>query len=246
MKINPNTDYSALFSSLNTKDSNTAFLSDYASIKNGSYGKLMKAYYNQKKADVSDAKATLKTDNKAKTNKTSTKNKEKTEKVKEVDKKTSALSNAKTSAENFKSSLSNFEKAVAKGDDKEIASKAKAFADSYNKLATAVNEAGNTKVTKAAQNLLDYMGSNLNTLSKAGFSFDETGKLSVSEKAVSENKSSVETLFGKQSSFASNLESKAATVESRANSALNTEKSYTKKADYNNTDYIGKLYDGFM
>ncbi len=90
------------------------------------------------------------------------------------------------------------------------------------------------------------MGSNLNTLSKAGFSFDETGKLSVSEKAVTENKSSVDTLFGKQSSFASNLESKAATVESRANSALNTEKSYTKKADYNNTDYIGKLYDGFM
>ena len=41
----------------------------------------------------------------------------------------------KTSAENFKSSLSSFEKAVAKGDDKEIASKAKAFADRYIKKA---------------------------------------------------------------------------------------------------------------
>jgi len=245
MKINPNTDYSALFSSLNTKDSNTAFLSDYASIKNGSYGKLMKAYYKSKGAEATDAAKATKTTKTTKNTKTS-KNTEKTDAAKKVDAKTSALTGAKNAAEIFKSSLSNFEKAVAGGDEKEIAKKAKTFVDSYNKLSTAVNEAGNTKVTKAAQNLLDYMGNNLTTLSKAGFSFDEKGKLSVSEKTVSENNSSLNTLFGKQSSFASNLESKASSVESKANSALNSERGYTKKADYNNADYLGKLYEGYM
>ena len=47
--IQARTDYSYLFSSLGTSSSsgtNLNFLSDYASIKNGSYAKLMKAYYN--------------------------------------------------------------------------------------------------------------------------------------------------------------------------------------------------------
>ena len=48
IRINSLTDYSALFSGLPGGSSQQAsnFLSDYASIKNGSYAKLMKAYYS--------------------------------------------------------------------------------------------------------------------------------------------------------------------------------------------------------
>ena len=49
INIQMRNDYSYLFSSLNTSKTgsagNLSFLSDYAAIKNGSYGKLMKAYY---------------------------------------------------------------------------------------------------------------------------------------------------------------------------------------------------------
>ena len=46
-KYNSNVDYSALFGGTSDSSSvgNTNMLSDYAAIKNGSYGKLMKAYY---------------------------------------------------------------------------------------------------------------------------------------------------------------------------------------------------------
>ncbi len=46
-KYNSNVDFSALFSGTSDSSSvgNTNMLSDYAAIKNGSYGKLMKAYY---------------------------------------------------------------------------------------------------------------------------------------------------------------------------------------------------------
>ena len=50
MKIQPRTDTSFLFSNLNRNNSGisamTGLLGDYASIKNGSYGKLMRAYFS--------------------------------------------------------------------------------------------------------------------------------------------------------------------------------------------------------
>ena len=52
-KYNSNVDYSALFGGTSDSSSvgNTNMLSDYAAIKNGSYGKLMKAYYAKKDAE---------------------------------------------------------------------------------------------------------------------------------------------------------------------------------------------------
>ena len=52
-KYNRNVDFSALFSGTSDSSSvgNTNMLSDYAAIKNGSYGKLMKAYYAKQDAE---------------------------------------------------------------------------------------------------------------------------------------------------------------------------------------------------
>ena len=52
-KYNNNVDFSALFSGTSDSSSvgNTNMLSDYAAIKNGSYGKLMKAYYAKQDAE---------------------------------------------------------------------------------------------------------------------------------------------------------------------------------------------------
>jgi len=224
MKINPNTDYSALFSSLNTKNSNTSFLSDYASIKNGSYKKLMKAYYA---SQTTDTKKTSTTTNKSDSN-------------------SSAAETVKSAADTFKDSVEALKRAVVSEDTEAIVSKAKEFTDNFNKLSVEVNQYGNSKVKKATTNMIDYMGNSLSTLSKAGFSFSEDGKLSVSEETVKANNSSLKTLFGSKSSFADSLYSKASSVEGKAKSIINTQKSYTAKADYSTTDYIGKLFDGYM
>ena len=65
-KYNTNVDYSYLFGGTQTASASGTFsLSDYAAIKNGSYGKLLKAYYAneeaQKAAFVGDSvqKSTL-------------------------------------------------------------------------------------------------------------------------------------------------------------------------------------------
>lgn len=52
-KYNSNVDYSALFGETSNSSSlgGTNILSDYASIKNGSYGKLLKAYYAKQDAE---------------------------------------------------------------------------------------------------------------------------------------------------------------------------------------------------
>ena len=55
------TDYSSLFSSLGASSSN--WLADYATIKNGSYAKLMKAYYAEAKSSSSDTTSTGKKSN---------------------------------------------------------------------------------------------------------------------------------------------------------------------------------------
>ncbi len=46
INVNAKNDYSFLFSGMSgSSGANLNFLSDYASIKNGSYGKLLKSYY---------------------------------------------------------------------------------------------------------------------------------------------------------------------------------------------------------
>ena len=51
-KYNTNVDYSYLFGGTQTASASGTFsLSDYASIKNGSYGKLLKAYYAKQDAE---------------------------------------------------------------------------------------------------------------------------------------------------------------------------------------------------
>lgn len=57
MKITQKTDYSTLFSSLNNSGNSLGIsFTDYASIKNGTYGKLLKSYYST--VDKSDKKST--------------------------------------------------------------------------------------------------------------------------------------------------------------------------------------------
>ncbi len=63
--LNIRTDYSTLFNSLGSSKNTDIFssginLSDYADIKSGSYGKLLKAYYAKQKAEAGRTKVEAK------------------------------------------------------------------------------------------------------------------------------------------------------------------------------------------
>ncbi len=53
--MNLNSNITTLFSSLNNSGSYSFSLTDYASIKNGSYGKLLKAYYAKQAKETAEA-----------------------------------------------------------------------------------------------------------------------------------------------------------------------------------------------
>ena len=228
MKINPNTNYSALFSSLGVDNSTTSFLSDYASIKNGSYGKLMKAYY---KNEQGTSKQTASTNNSKK-------------KISEEE--TKSLSAAKTSAEDLKASIENITSVVEDGGDAEkLAGAVKSFADKYNKFVAEAGKTSNSSITRTGQSMINSVASNLSLLSKAGIKLNESGKMSVDEETVKKSASTVKTLFGGVGTFGDNIAAKATSVANKATSSLNVSKTYKPNASYDNSTYVGKIYDSY-
>ena len=220
MKINSGTDLSTMFSNLTGNNGTSNILNDYKSIKNGSYGKLMKAYYGK--------------------NKTSGTTSSKTEKNDAV---TKNLSQVQTSADDFKKSVDSLKEAVNGGDSEKVAKAATEFADKYNALISAADKSEKSAITKTAQNMINQVGNNLKLLSKGGISLSEKGKMSVDETKVKENVSSLKSLFGSFGSFGDQLASKASSIQNKATSAINTQKTYTSKANYNNSAYSGNLFD---
>jgi len=221
---NMNSHISSLFSSLNT--GNTMFgsfnLGDYASIKNGSYGKLLKAHYAEEKRSATESAKTAT----AKSNVTSKKD-------------NTPLSDVKKSADALKTSAEAFAKddlfAVKDGEfDKEkILGAVKDFAGKYNATldkTAKVNSKDVATSTKFMTSMTDMMSK---ALSKVGVNVGTDGKLSVDEEAFKKaDMNRVKSLFGERISYGSQIADKASEISKDAvmNSNL-----YTQGAALSNT-----------
>ena len=227
MKIDNKTDYSALFSSIGNNSQNNFSLNDYAQIKNGSYGKLMKAYYGK------DGVASKTSASSKKLDETTTQN----------------MNSVQKSADELKDATNSLSKAVATGDSDKVYQAAKDFADKYNSLMTSAGKVESNKTIKrTATNLMNEVASNLKLLNKAGIKMSDKGKMSVDEKTIkAEGNTAIKSLFeGKTGSFADAIENRASTISNKAKSAVNTSGTYTSKASYNNQNVdIGSFYDSF-
>lgn len=187
------TDYSYLFSNLGVNNSrnygaaNLNFLSDYALIKSGSYGKLMRAYYNEADSE-SVNKIARKTD----------KNTDTEEEKKELAKVETTTDALKESADALLQTgkKSVFEKKEVKTKDEngvETTSKkydvdaihkaVSNFVTDYNAVIDAVDNTDNKRVTDRAMRMANDTLENLNTLKKLGISMSEEGKLSLDKEA---------------------------------------------------------------
>lgn len=221
MKISSNTDYSSL---LGSSDSTQFSLADYASIKNGSYGKLMKAYYGKNNSSsVSGAGKTL------------------------TEKQSLNYTETKKAAGDLKSSIESLTSAINDDADSEtIAKAASDFVEKYNSLIKAAGNSDNKSITRFAQNIVNEVGANLSMLSKAGITLSEkSGEMSVDTEKFKENTSAIKALFGKSGSFGDVIATKASSIEKKATSALNVSKTYNQKAGYSDSDAVGKLYDSY-
>ena len=237
---NVNTNYTDIFSSMmgtSGTDNNAFSLSDYMSIKSGSYGKLLKAYY--KKQDAGTAESA------------------------EEEKK--QLSLLKTKADNLKNSMLDlmdedlFEKKTIKTKDEKtgeetekvdydwdaITKAVNSFVDSYNAIISATGESDNKKVLRNATWLTQMTEANSNLLSKVGITIGEDNKLKVDADVLKKaNVNTLKVLFQGAGSYADKVVQKAAQIGNAAVQGTSAGgSSYTNNADYKKLTSSGYLFD---
>ena len=260
INVNAKQDYSYLFQSMSGNRgggfANLNFLSDYASIKNGSYGKLMKAYYAKDSADDSTSKTAG--------------NKDFADKV---------SSSVSTSADSAKT-LSGIEKAadglkesaddlITRGTDsvfnkKEVAVKdeygfettkreydtdaiyqaVSAFARDYNSLIEAAGESHTRSISSRADSLMRMTDSNKNLLADVGITINEDKTLSVNEEAFKKaDMSTAKTLFNGNSSYAYQVSAQASLIDFAADREGSRANTYTINGTYGNAYTSGNIMD---
>ena len=177
-------------------------LADYASIKNGSYGKLMKSYYamdeakddkkSNSKNDTDDSDATIK----------SIKN---------------SAKELKESAAGLYASKSLFEKdANGEYDMEAIYEKVSAFIDDYNAALESVGAAETESIAKAGANMVNATTNNIDMLAKLGISVSGIDfTLSIDkEDFMNANMADIKSMFSGVGSFAYQVGAKASRIYS--------------------------------
>lgn len=219
--------YSYLIESMGSSAS-AGWMKDYASIKNGSYGKLMKAYYSEMTTDVAGVGAAAKTADAA--SKRSSKNilekleaEKKNPKVsKEAQKSNTALESGLSALKSSVSTLrdeATFQSAAdgVSAADKMV-SAVKAYVKDYNSVVTAAKGSTLTNKTAYVSNMMNSTSANAGKLSEIGVTIGSNGTLSLDEtklKAASLVK--VQDLFS-----SSDVMSYGSTLASRLQLAGNT------------------------
>ena len=193
-----------LFSGLNNNSPMSSFsFMDYAAIKNGSYGKLLKAHYaEQAKAGVdSDTTSKVKTDrSKAKVDDT-------------------GLSALKKEADSLKTSISKigsddlWKTTDGKYDSEKIAGAVKDFVKDYNDVLTKASKVNSKAVGRSIDSMESMTDMMSKALSKIGITVETDGKLSVNDEALKNaNPGSVKSLFAGVVSYGSQISDRAGEI----------------------------------
>lgn len=255
MKVTAKTDYSSLFSGLSTNVQNSSFsLSDYASIKNGSYFKVMKAYYGKdgngnSVAGQNGLDASVKgasTDNAAVNSNISSK-------ASELMKSTQALwTSGKDSIFEKKDIVTKDEQGnetkTYDYDREGIAKAVNSFAKDYNNMIDAAMKSRNTNVISKATDMVMQSLRTEKYLNKVGITIGEDNKLSVDEtKLKSADIASLKSLFSGAGSYAYDVQSKASYMNTYAKEdAAKTSGLYSPAATYQANLNTGNLLNSFL
>lgn len=240
---------SALLSSLGNNNNNTSFMSgiDYAgynTIRNGSYRKLVKAYYAKESADTTQSS---KNDNK--TEQTASNQKVNAATVR--DSAASIVSDVKelSSDKLWKKTTTTDKDGNSSTDyDKDAIYKAvSSFAKDYNSLVSAAGSSSDNNILRTNSTMVAYTRANKNLLSSVGISIGSDNKLTVDEdKLKSSDMTTLKSLFEGRGSFGKMTSSSAASSYSSAVSQLAKLSSSTTYSNMGSYSYIsGSIYDTF-
>ncbi|MCR4764396.1 MAG: flagellar filament capping protein FliD [Lachnospiraceae bacterium] len=235
-------DTSFLFNSLNTSTGASSgvsglanLVSDYNTIKNGSYNKLVKAYY--KKMDGGSTKKSSSSSNDTVSRTSEKKSAAASKEYKQISSDVSSLkSSLSVLSEDAKTNL------YARDEDRQALNTAVSdFVDSYNSV---INDAGKSSsgiVTSRATSMTSVSMGYFKQLSAIGITLQENGTLSLDkEKLSSADTGNVSKLFSGSNTYGDKVASYAGLIESGASAAAST------TTTYNAGGVSNKDYDSFF
>ncbi len=243
-------DYSYLFSGLSSSgtgsSANLNFLSDYASIKNGSYGKLMKAYYGK---NANDSVSSL----------VNSKSKDTSKVLAEVQSSTDAL---KESADALlttgKDSLftkkditttdANGNKTTTNGYDTDAIYKALSkFVDDYNSVLKATDNINTTGILNKTLNMVKATATNSKLLTSIGINIKSDNSLSIDKETfMKADMTTVKSLFNGNSSYAYRVSAQSSLINFAADNEAAKANTYGASGTYSNNYSSGNIYNSFF
>lgn len=236
---NMSQNYSYLFQGLTTSNGgsvgNLNFLSDYASIKNGSYGKLLKAYYAtaQNSDTAADSKKSS-SDNILDKIQEERRNPKVSRDIQEANANLSTgLSSLNTSLSTLRSDKTYTDTSNGQNAASKVVSAMKAYVSDYNNVVSAAKGSTLTNKTAYVANMMSSTAANADKLSEIGVLINPNGTLELNEaKLKTADISKVQELFSTKdiSSYGSVVASRllfAGTTSSTNASAGSTDTSVT-------------------
>lgn len=252
INVNARQDYSYLFQSMTTSRGNSLgnlnFLSDYASIKNGSYGKLMKAYYAK---DAADKAASTGKDTETKKKSISTAA-DSAKTLSEIEK---AADTMKESADSLlvKGSKSVFQKKNVKTtvseeyDTDAIYKAVSGFVTDYNDLLSKTSAASSKNLQSKADTLAAVTIANAKLLSRVGITVNSDSSLSLDEKAFKKSDmGTVKNLFGTTGAYGYKVSAQASMIDYTAAKESTRSNTYTANGTYSNVYSAGNILNSFF
>lgn len=194
-------DYSYLFQSLSSSSGgmgNLNFLSDYASIRNGSYGKLLKTYYAKKQDSGTEGSSKQSRSGDVLDRILEQKKNPKVSKdVQEANANlTTGLSTMRTSVSALQNSQTYTDTANGRSAEDKVASAVKDYVSDYNNVLKAARGSTLTNKTAYVANMMSSAAANADKLSEIGVTVNRDGTLSLSTEKLKETDiSKVQELF---------------------------------------------------
>lgn len=238
---------SMLFSGIGGKNSGTDILginySDYATIKNGSYGKLMKSYYGM---DSDKSAKASESDTKSKTSSSTSKDSAKT--LANVEAASESLT--ETAKELYKRSNNKVFAKDTKGnyDTNKIYDKVSDFVEDYNSLVTASEKSQVTSIRNSVSTMKNMTLGNSKALNEIGISVNEKdGTLSINGDTMKgADMEKVKKLFMGTGSYAYGVATQSSMVDSYAEREAQKANTYGSKGNYNYNYNSGSIYSDFF
>lgn len=240
---------STLFSSLGSSKSTGSGmfginLSEYASIRSGSYGKLMRSYFS-----MDSTKGTSKSDDSTKNTiedlaTTTSTSKDSTKTLAAIESDAKELTDSAKALYTRSNNKVFTKDSGGSYDTDKIYKAVKRFADDYNSMLDTAGKSSTNRISRSVSSMKNETSYNEKPLKEIGITVDEkTGKLSVDEttfKSVDTEK--IKNLFNGTGSYAYSVATKAAMTESYAKSEAAKSNTYTKNGTYNYNYNSGNIF----